>query len=60
MMIDYEKAFTYYRLIVGGTDIKGAREDGYVKGAEQEALWAIVKADPEPYSQPSGESPGAA
>jgi len=60
MMIDYEKAFTYYRLIVGGTDIKGAREDGYVKGAEQEALWAIVEADPDAYSQPVRETSGSA
>ena len=58
--MDSEKAFRYQMLIKGGTDIDGAREDGYVEGAEQEALWAIVEADPDAYSQPVRETSGSA
>jgi len=50
--MDYEKAFVFYMLINGGTDIDGAREDGYVKDADDEALWNIVLANPDDWSQP--------
>ncbi len=57
--MDYEKSFRYYMLISGGTNIDGAREDGYVKDADDEALWNIVLADPDAYSQPVRETCGA-
>ena len=59
MRIDYEKSFRFYMLISGGTDIDGAREDGYVKDADDEKLWNIVLADPDAYSQPVRETCGA-
>jgi len=46
-------------LIAGGTDIDGAREEGYVKDADDEKLWNIVLADPDAYSQPVRETCGA-